>query len=250
MATRVTTESRAPGDPYRAGRATGPMAPGSRSARRKKGLLRRTGIVFPAIGVAAFLVAIVTVVAYMVSPNGSGATALRQFMSSLPSSGSLAALEAQRQNLILMNAASTTFAVAATPATVDPASVVAAASQSTSSGGSSSSGGSAPVAPAPNPGSAQSIAFKMLPSFGYNQTTQYSCLVSLWNRESGWRYDAYNPSGAYGIPQALPGSKMASAGSDWQTNPATQIKWGLGYISGVYGSPCNAWAHEEADNWY
>lgn len=79
---------------------------------------------------------------------------------------------------------------------------------------------------------------------------QFSCLSSLWQKESGWNYQAYNPSGATGIPQALPGSKMASAGSDWQTNAATQIAWGLGYISSVYGTPCSAWGHSQAMNWY
>ena len=78
-----------------------------------------------------------------------------------------------------------------------------------------------------------------------------SCLIRLWNQESGWRTDAYNTSsGAYGIPQALPASKLASAGSDWMTNYRTQINWGLGYISGRYGSPCGAWTHEIGYNWY
>ena len=99
-------------------------------------------------------------------------------------------------------------------------------------------------------GDPQTIARSMLSSYGWGDD-QLSCLVSLWNRESSWDYTATNASsGAYGIPQALPGSKMASAGSDWQTNPATQIKWGLGYISERYGSPCAAWAHSEATNWY
>lgn len=79
---------------------------------------------------------------------------------------------------------------------------------------------------------------------------QFSCLSSLWQKESSWNYQAYNPSGATGIPQALPGSKMASAGSDWQTNAATQIAWGLGYISSVYGTPCSAWGHSQSMNWY
>lgn len=79
---------------------------------------------------------------------------------------------------------------------------------------------------------------------------QFSCLNSLWNKESGWNYKAYNPSGATGIPQALPGSKMASAGSDWQSSAATQIAWGLGYIADVYGTPCSAWGHSQAMNWY
>lgn len=80
---------------------------------------------------------------------------------------------------------------------------------------------------------------------------QFSCLSSLWTKESGWNYQAYNADGgATGIPQALPGSKMASAGSDWQTNAATQIAWGLEYIAGSYGSPCSAWSHSQAMNWY
>jgi hypothetical protein len=104
-------------------------------------------------------------------------------------------------------------------------------------------------APPPNPGTAQRIAYNMLGSFGFS-VNQYSCLNELWMRESGWRWNAANASGAYGIPQALPGSKMASAGSDWLTNPATQIKWGLGYIRSMYGTPCGAWSHEVADGWY
>jgi hypothetical protein len=80
---------------------------------------------------------------------------------------------------------------------------------------------------------------------------QYGCLVQLWNRESGWNYHASNSSsGAYGIPQALPGSKMASAGADWRTNPATQVRWGLRYISSRYGTPCGAWAHSQSFGWY
>jgi hypothetical protein len=82
-------------------------------------------------------------------------------------------------------------------------------------------------------------------------SSQFSCLVSLWNRESGWRYTASNPgSGAYGIPQALPGSKMSSVASDWRTNPVTQIKWGLSYIADRYGTPCGAWGHSQATGWY
>ena len=80
---------------------------------------------------------------------------------------------------------------------------------------------------------------------------QFSCLVSLWNKESGWSYTAMNASsGAYGIPQSLPGSKMASAGTDWETNATTQIAWGLGYIASTYGTPCGAWSHSESTGWY
>lgn len=80
---------------------------------------------------------------------------------------------------------------------------------------------------------------------------QFSCLNSLWNKESGWNYQAYNSGGgATGIPQALPGNKMASFGADWQTNATTQIKWGLDYIQRAYGSPCSAWGHSQSVNWY
>jgi len=80
---------------------------------------------------------------------------------------------------------------------------------------------------------------------------QWSCLDKLFNKESHWNHRARNPgSGAYGIPQALPGSKMASAGADWLTNPATQVRWGLGYIKGRYQTPCGAWAHSQRTGWY
>lgn len=81
--------------------------------------------------------------------------------------------------------------------------------------------------------------------------SQWQCLNSLWTKESNWNPSADNPtSSAYGIPQSLPGSKMASKGADWATNPATQIAWGLDYIAGSYGTPCGAWSHSQAVNWY
>jgi hypothetical protein len=99
-------------------------------------------------------------------------------------------------------------------------------------------------------GSPQQIAEAMLASFGWS-SSQFSCLNPLWAHESGWSVTAYNAgSGAYGIPQALPGSRMASAGPNWQTNAATQIRWGLEYIQGTYGSPCAALDHEQATGWY
>jgi len=102
--------------------------------------------------------------------------------------------------------------------------------------------------PAASYGSPQAIAQSQLAARGWSD--QWSCLDSLWSKESGWNTYAANSSGAYGIPQALPGSKMSSAGSDWRTNPATQIRWGLGYISSTYGSPCAAWSHSQSYNWY
>jgi hypothetical protein len=80
---------------------------------------------------------------------------------------------------------------------------------------------------------------------------EFQCLDALWTRESGWNHRAYNrSSGAYGIPQALPGGKMRGAGPDWRHNPETQIRWGLSYIKGRYGRPCGAWGHFKSHNWY
>jgi uncharacterized protein YabE (DUF348 family) len=101
-----------------------------------------------------------------------------------------------------------------------------------------------------SPGSAQEIGKQLAAARGWGDD-QFGCLLQLWNKESGWRVDAENrSSGAYGIPQALPGSKMASVGADWRTNPATQITWGLNYIGGRYGNPCGAWSASQAKGWY
>jgi hypothetical protein len=121
-----------------------------------------------------------------------------------------------------------------------------AAQQSSST--SSRSAGSSSSHSAPS-GSPRQIAQQILASEG--RSGQFSCLDSLWAHESGWNVYAQNPgSGAYGIPQALPGLKMASAGPDWQTNAATQIRWGLSYIDSTYGSACAAWSHEQSTGWY
>jgi hypothetical protein len=94
------------------------------------------------------------------------------------------------------------------------------------------------------------IGCALLLSSGF-KIDQMSCLDKLWTKESGWNHRARNPSsGAYGIPQSYPGNKMKSAGADWQTNPATQIKWGLGYIKSRYGDPCGAWARSEETGSY
>lgn len=106
-----------------------------------------------------------------------------------------------------------------------------------------------PPRPANNVAHNKQIAFSQLAARGW--ANQAQCLDNLWTHESSWNVYATNPSsGAYGIPQSLPGVKMATAGSDWQTNPATQIRWGLNYIAQRYGSPCNAWSHETRVNWY
>jgi hypothetical protein len=106
------------------------------------------------------------------------------------------------------------------------------------------------LAEIPDAGTIKAYAFAEVSRRGWGME-QYSCLVKLWNRESNWNPIAQNKSsGAYGIPQALPGIKMASAGDDWMTNPETQINWGLGYISGRYKTPCAALAHSDVKNWY
>lgn len=108
----------------------------------------------------------------------------------------------------------------------------------------------APAVGTPDAGTAQAIAYDMVLARGWNDA-EFDCLVALWNRESHWNVYAHNTrSGAYGIPQALPGDKMATVADDWQTNPVTQITWGLGYIEGRYGTPCGAWEHSERKGWY
>ena len=105
-------------------------------------------------------------------------------------------------------------------------------------------------AAAPDPGTAKAYAFGLLEKMGL-ASEHYSCLVKLWERESNWRVNAYNKSsGAYGIPQALPGTKMSTEGGDWMTNPETQVRWGVNYIKARYGTPCGALAHSNKLGWY
>ncbi|GAA4719883.1 hypothetical protein GCM10023216_05700 [Isoptericola chiayiensis] len=126
----------------------------------------------------------------------------------------------------------------------EPEPATSSSSSSSSSSGSSGSSGTT------YSGSNRSIGQQMAAARGWTGS-QWTCLESLWTKESNWSHTVANPSsGAYGIPQSLPGSKMASHGSDWQTNPATQIAWGLDYIAGRYGTPCGAWSHSQANNWY
>ncbi|GAA2232197.1 hypothetical protein GCM10009851_16610 [Herbiconiux moechotypicola] len=115
---------------------------------------------------------------------------------------------------------------------------------------SSDSGCPDPNAAVADPAGAQAVAADLAAARGWTGA-QFDALIALWSRESGWRVNALNKSScAYGIPQALPGSKMSSAGADWLTNPATQITWGLNYIQGRYGDPLSALAHSDANHWY
>jgi len=111
-------------------------------------------------------------------------------------------------------------------------------------------GGAAPLPKGGSPAQNAALGKKMVAAAGWTgiQWTDFNNIVMA---ESGWQTTVANSSsGAYGIPQALPGSKMASAGADWQTNPATQIKWMIGYIRSTYGTPANAWAFHLAHGWY
>ena len=178
--------------------------------------------------VAAFVITVGVLLVNVVDPySGAVASPYYQPVTTFTQDTQSVLLAGGYQNTVARDAVSVTGRVA-------PAAAVSAA----------------PAAGTPDPGSAQAIALGIIVSHGWG-ADQFNCLVSLWNRESGWNVYAHNTSsGAYGIPQSLPGEKMASAGADWQTNPTTQIIWGLGYIEGRYGSPCGAWAHSEDKGWY
>lgn len=232
-----------------------PVGPtGPRSARKKKrGLFHRTGVVVPALAMAVLLVVGVLVAAKVTSNSGSGASGLFQSIDSLGHSSQVTALENERATIIAMNDAAETLTVASVPAKADPTQILAAqkaASEASSGSGIQTGTGITGSAPPADPSSAEVIGEDELVDEGFDKATQWPCLYDLWQQESGWNVYAENPSGAYGIPQSLPGDKMASVASDWQTNPTTQIIWGLGYIKSVYGTPCGAWDHEEADGFY
>ena len=190
--------------------------------------------------------------AKVMNPQGTGASSLFESIDGLGQSGSVALLVQERQTLIAMTAAAKTLTIAAKPAMADPEQILQAQDSTTSSSSMTTGGtGVATTAPPSNPTAAQATAQAMLASFGFSESTQWPCLYDIWERESTWNVYAENAeSGAYGIPQSLPGDKMASAGADWQTDAATQIRWGLGYIKSVYGTPCAAWQNEVNYGYY
>ncbi len=213
----------------------------SQHRRRKPGRKRaphRSRLLLPVTATAVTAITgVVLAGALVLRANQPGAGAV--IAAVLPGSHAMTVLEQQRQQMIVMDAAAHTMHLVSAPE-------VAAVPAASTAG----SGTGAVSFPPPNPGTAQSVAYSMMSSFGFDPGSQFGCLDNIWSRESGWNYLAENASGAYGIPQALPGSKMASAGADWQTNPATQIKWGLGYIKSKYGTPCGAWSFWQANGWY
>jgi hypothetical protein len=206
---------------------------GRRSRRSVRAFLLTT--VVAAIAVAAGA-------RYMISQSTVQADPLAASVVEIPASHSAALLEQQRQHTILMAAATKSFKVVGAPKVAKIIPVQAAAAGTSS----------VPIvsAPPPSPGTAENIAYQLLPTFGFSAKTQFGCLSDIFSRESGWRVNAENASGAYGIPQALPGSKMSMFGADWQTSATVQIKWGIWYMKSRYGSPCGAWAFWQGHSWY
>ncbi|ARC57285.1 hypothetical protein AS850_09375 [Frondihabitans sp. 762G35] len=217
-------------------------------------MLRSKRVVLPMVGFAA---SFAFVSASLVNPLSGAYAATPDASTVVAPAGTARAVAGQTFTVAAgssVSAARDAYTVNYTPPVVVKPKVVAAApvadATATGSGAAVQSAVvAAPAAAAPTPGSAQAIGAQLVAARGWD-SSQFNCLVSLWNRESGWNVYASNPSGAYGIPQALPGSKMASVGADWQTSASTQITWGLNYIQGRYGNPCGAWAHSEAFNWY
>jgi hypothetical protein len=224
------------------------VTPEPRSARKKKRrVFRRASFILPVLAIAAVFVSIVYLASYVTTERDSGAASMFGVIDGLGHSGSVAALEQERQTIVEMDGAVKTLTPDSVPVTVDPAVLQQQIAESEEVGGT----GLTAVPPPADPTAAQLDAKNMLASYGWDNTTQWTCLYNLWERESTWNVYADNPtSGAYGIPQSLPGDKMAMFGSDWQTDPVTQIKWGLWYINGTYGTPCNAWQSELIYNAY
>ncbi|XYX73411.1 lytic transglycosylase domain-containing protein [Clavibacter nebraskensis] len=224
-----------------------PLTAAARPAPRRRSAFSRVAAPTVAFGAAAAFMLV-----NVVDPT-SGAVANPQYQEYQTTVAQLARADAQSLSVTTADTAveiEPGFESVAAPPPPPPPVVPTAPSTGSGakqSGGTGGGGGGAIAIP--DPGSAKGIARSILASQGMGDD-QYACLDYLWTKESGWRVNAYNPSGAYGIPQALPGSKMASVGADWQTNPATQITWGLQYIDSRYGSPCGAKAHSVLKNWY
>ena len=179
-------------------------------------------------------------------------SALDKHIAELGDSSSMPAGSVRALTQLVREASSTvTAAVAAYDAEIAAQAAAEAAAAQAAAEAAAAQAAAEAAAQVNTPEGARATARSMAAStYGWGDD-QFSCLDSLWQKESGWNYQAYNADGgATGIPQALPGSKMASAGADWQTSAATQISWGLGYIASVYGSPCAAWGHSQSVNWY
>ena len=222
------------GKPGRSGRRTG----------------RRRISVVPVVAVTSAVVVLAaagTTAYYKIGPGehvGSGSTAA---FNALQHSQALNGLAAERQQILAMNAAVHVVSRTTKPMTVNPASVLAAMNSNNSTTQSTATVATGELSPL----AAQQVAQQLMPTYGFSVSGQWSCLYDVWMRESGWQWDAENTaSGAYGIPQSLPASKMAMFGSDYLTDATTQIKWGLWYIQNRYGTPCGAWDFELNNGFY
>jgi hypothetical protein len=205
-------------------------------------------------------VAAVAIAANLASPKGTGANSLAAALDHLPQTGAVAALEQEERQIAVMNVATTVLTTAAKPVVVSPAKVENQAAQQQQqaeqqqesqeqSQETAQTQDTAPSAPA-DPTAAEATGEQLMLADGFAQS-QWSCLYDLWEMESGWNVYAENPSsGAYGIPQALPASKMASAGANYETSASTQIEWGLSYISSTYGTPCDAYNFDVSNGGY
>ena len=194
----------------------------------------------PAAGLALLLVVTVWGSVDVMDPGGTGAANLFSAIDGMAGSKSADIITAGYVYSQQMTSASKVLTVAAAPAHADADQIMANASAE-------ESGGTvvATIAAPNDPTQDEQDAMQLMPSFGFSVSSQWTCLYDLWNQESSWNVYAKNAySGAYGIPQSDPGSKMATFGADWATDPITQIKWGLNYIKQTYGTPCVAWTNE------
>ncbi|WP_440710768.1 phospholipase [Herbiconiux sp. YIM B11900] len=171
-------------------------------------------------------------------------------VTSLASLANYAYLDTTTVQTLTTTAVAVTTQATTQAAAVDKAAADAAA-QAAAEAAAAAQAAAEALALANTPDGARTVAAQMASDqYGWG-SDQFQCLDSLWTKESGWNYQAENASsGAYGIPQSLPGSKMASIADDWATNAVTQISWGLNYISRGYGTPCSAWSHSQSVNWY
>jgi hypothetical protein len=187
---------------------------------------------------------------------GGGIDPTAAALAAIPSSHSATLLEQQRQQMIREDSAAKTLSLVGTPKLAKRPAASSGSSPSPSASSPTTGGGPPPVVTttAPTPGTNRSIAWNMMPQFNFDPKTQFSCVDNIWTRESSWNQFAENASGAYGVAQALPFNKMpqaawpASAGG--RSDPSAQISWGLGYIKGTYGTPCDAWSFWQAHGWY
>ena len=220
-----------------------------RSRRRK----RRPGrVLLPVTVFALLLVGVVWGGIKVMTPQQVNNDGVLASINGLGNSKSAAGVTEEYNTLTAMMSASQVLTVDAVATHTNPDQIMAANSMSSSSMSASETGTTVTTVATPNNvADNQAIAKELMPNYGFSVSAQWACLDDVWTRESSWdKYAENTSSGAYGIPQSLPGDKMATIASDWQTDATTQIKWGLGYIQSRYGTPCAAWNHELADGFY